>query len=64
VHTTDTDALVIGAGVSGLTTAIRLAETGLRIHIWTAEPSQVTTSAAAGAMWGPYLVEPIDPVRI
>lgn len=58
------DALVIGAGVSGLTTAICLAEAGLRVHIWTAEPPQATTSVAAGAMWGPYLVEPIDQVRI
>lgn len=58
------DALVIGAGVSGLTTAICLAEAGLRVHIWTAEPPQHTTSVAAGAMWGPYLVEPIDRVRV
>src|SRR5262249_18059211 len=58
------DALVIGAGVSGLTTAICLAEAGLRVHIWTAEPSQQTTSVAAGAMWGPYLVEPVDRVRV
>jgi D-amino-acid oxidase len=58
------DALVIGAGVSGLTTAICLAEAGLRVRIWTAEPPQQTTSVAAGAMWGPYLVEPIDRVRV
>jgi D-amino-acid oxidase len=58
------DALVIGAGVSGLTTAICLAEVGLRVRIWTAEPPQATTSVAAGAMWGPYLVEPVDRVRI
>ncbi|WP_433533217.1 FAD-dependent oxidoreductase [Micromonospora sp. CA-263727] len=58
------DALVIGAGVSGLTTAICLAEAGLRVTIWTAEPPQQTTSYAAGAMWGPYLVEPIDRVRL
>jgi D-amino-acid oxidase len=58
------DALVIGAGVSGLTTAICLAEAGLRVHVWTAEPPKQTTSVAAGAMWGPYLVEPIDRVRV
>ncbi len=58
------DALVIGAGVSGLTTAIGLAEAGVRVRIWTAEPPQATTSVAAGAMWGPYLVEPIDRVRV
>ena len=60
----DIDALVIGAGVSGLTTAICLAEAGLRVTIWTAEPPQQTTSYAAGAMWGPYLVEPVDRVRV
>jgi len=61
---TDLDALVIGAGVSGLTTAICLAEAGLRVKIWAAEPPEQTTSYAAGAMWGPYLVEPVDRVRI
>ncbi|MFV2110266.1 FAD-dependent oxidoreductase [Micromonospora sp. LOL_015] len=61
---TDLDALVIGAGVSGLTTAICLAEAGLRVKIWAAEPPEQTTSHAAGAMWGPYLVEPVDRVRI
>ncbi len=61
---TGLDALVIGAGVSGLTTATCLAEAGLRVQIWAAEPPQATTSVAAGAMWGPYLVEPIDRVRV
>ncbi|MFY1637109.1 FAD-dependent oxidoreductase [Solwaraspora sp. WMMB335] len=61
---TDLDALVIGAGVSGLTTAICLAEAGLRVKIWAAEPPERTTSYAAGAMWGPYLVEPVGRVRV
>jgi D-amino-acid oxidase len=50
------DVLVIGAGVSGLTTAICLAEAGLRVTITAAEPPQQTTSVAAGALWGPHLV--------
>jgi D-amino-acid oxidase len=58
------DVLVIGAGVSGLTSAICLAEAGMRVGIYAAEPPQETTSVAAGAMWGPYLVEPIDRVRV
>jgi D-amino-acid oxidase len=60
----DVDALVIGAGVSGLTTAICLAGAGVRTRIWTARMPQATTSAAAGAMWGPYLVEPLDRVAV
>jgi D-amino-acid oxidase len=55
--------VVVGAGVSGLTTAVQLAEAGLRIRVLTAEPPEATTSMAAGAMWGPYLVEPVDKVR-
>jgi D-amino-acid oxidase len=51
------DALVLGAGVCGLTSAIRLAEAGLRVTIQAAAPPGQTTSAAAGAIWGPHLCE-------
>ena len=51
------DALVIGAGVCGLTTAICLAEAGLAVTIRAARLPPGTTSAAAGAIWGPHLVE-------
>jgi D-amino-acid oxidase len=47
------DALVVGAGVVGLTTAISLAEAGLRTHVLAAAPPQQSTSFAAGAIWGP-----------
>jgi D-amino-acid oxidase len=60
----DIDALVIGAGVCGLTAAVTLVEAGKRVRIWAAEPPQTTTSVAAGAMWGPYLVEPADRVAV
>ena len=50
------DVLVVGAGVSGLTTAICLAEAGLAVTVAAADPPLRTTSAAAGAIWGPHLV--------
>jgi D-amino-acid oxidase len=52
----DVDALVLGAGVIGLTTAICLAEAGLTVLLAAAEPPAETTSVAAGAIWGPHLV--------
>src|SRR5712691_5408400 len=51
------DVLVIGAGVSGLTTAVCLAEAGAAVTIAAATPPGQTTSAAAGAIWAPHLVE-------
>jgi D-amino-acid oxidase len=54
--------LVLGAGVVGLTTAVILAEAGHSVRVQAAEPPEVTTSAAAGALWGPWLVEPRDRV--
>jgi D-amino-acid oxidase len=50
------DILVIGAGVSGLTTAICLAEAGSDVTVAAADLPLLTTSAAAGAVWGPHLV--------
>src|ERR1700734_790031 len=47
------DAVVVGAGVVGLTSAISLAEAGLATRVVTAEPTATTTSAAGGAGWGP-----------
>ncbi len=46
--------LIIGAGVSGLTTAVCLAEAGLAVRVWADAPPAATTSAVAGAMWSPY----------
>jgi D-amino-acid oxidase len=50
------DVLVIGAGVSGLTTAICLAEAGCGVTVAAARRAPLITSAAAGAIWGPHLV--------
>ena len=57
MRNSDCDVLVVGAGVSGLTTGICLAETGLRTVIGAAAPPGETTSSVAGAIWGPHLVE-------
>ncbi|MFW3461328.1 FAD-dependent oxidoreductase [Streptomyces microflavus] len=53
--------VVVGAGVAGLTSAVVLAEAGVSVHV-IAEQVPGVTSLAAGAMWGPYLVEPKDKV--
>lgn len=53
---------VIGAGVSGLTCAVLLAERGDRTTIFAHEIGERTTSAAAGAIWFPYDAEPAEAV--
>jgi D-amino-acid oxidase len=53
----DPEILVIGAGVSGLTTAICLVEAGFRVRVLSQRPPLNTNSASAGASWGPYLFE-------
>lgn len=47
------DVFVIGAGVTGLTTAIVLAEAGHQVRLGTNQYPQKTTSGAAGAIWHP-----------
>jgi D-amino-acid oxidase len=49
------DVAVVGAGVSGLTTAVCLAEAGLRVHLLADRPRSDTTSYAAGAIWEVFL---------
>jgi D-amino-acid oxidase len=49
---------VIGAGVSGLTCGVLLAEAGFRTAIFAEEIGDRTTSAAAAAVWYPYDAEP------
>jgi D-amino-acid oxidase len=50
------DVLVIGAGVCGLSTAVVLLDAGLAVEVYAADPPHRTTSAAAGALWGPHMV--------
>jgi D-amino-acid oxidase len=53
---------VIGAGVSGLTCGVVLAERGQRTAIFTKQTGEQTTSGAAAALWFPYDAEPPDKV--
>jgi D-amino-acid oxidase len=54
--------LVIGAGVSGLTTALCLRRAGHEVTIWARELSPRTTSNVAAAVWLPFAVEGADVV--
>jgi D-amino-acid oxidase len=51
---------VLGAGVVGLTTAVRLLEAGCEVRVVTAAPVEATTSWVAAAVWFPTHVGPPD----
>jgi D-amino-acid oxidase len=55
--------LVIGAGVTGLTSAIRLREAGVEADVVAREPPGRTTSAVAAALWYPYRAFPPERVE-
>ena len=52
--------IVVGAGVVGLTCAVRLLEGGHRVDVVARDLPLETTSAVAAAIWYPYLAEPVD----
>lgn len=54
--------LVIGAGVSGLTTGLSLLRDGHEVTIWAKDLPPHTTSNRAAAVWYPYRAAPIDRV--
>lgn len=56
--TKDREILVLGAGVSGLSTGILLLKEGYRAHIWAKDLPPNTTSNIAAAFWYPYLCNP------
>jgi D-amino-acid oxidase len=53
---------IIGAGVSGLTCGLLLAEAGWPVRIMAEEIGARTTSAVAAALWFPYDAEPAEKV--
>lgn len=54
--------IVVGAGVVGLTCAVRLLEAGHRVDVVARDLPRETTSAVAAAMWYPYRALPQDRV--
>ena len=54
--------IVIGAGVIGLSCAVRLAEDGYEVAVLARDLPLETTSAVAAAIWYPYLAAPQDRV--
>ena len=53
---------MVGAGVLGLSCAVRLAETGHAVEVVARDLPASTTSAVAGGLWLPYRAEPADRV--
>ena len=58
----NSDVIVVGGGVVGLTTAVVLAESGSRVRVWAREPGERATSGVAGGLWWPYRIEPEERV--
>lgn len=54
--------IVVGAGVVGLSCAVRLLEAGHRVDVVARDLPRETTSAVAAAIWYPYLAFPQDKV--
>jgi D-amino-acid oxidase len=54
--------LVVGAGVVGLSCALRLLEAGHRVDVLARDLPLETTSSVAAAIWYPYLALPQDKV--
>jgi D-amino-acid oxidase len=55
-------AVVVGAGVVGMTTAVCLREAGVQADVVARDAPQDTASAVAAALWYPYRALPVDRV--
>jgi D-amino-acid oxidase len=51
------EVIVVGAGVSGLTTTLVLRRAGFPVRLFARDLPADTTSCNAGAIWGPHMVE-------
>jgi D-amino-acid oxidase len=58
----DQRVIVVGAGVIGLSCAVRLAEAGYDTHVLARDLPLESTSSVAGGLWMPYRAEPLDAV--
>ena len=56
--------IVLGAGVVGLSSAIRLSDAGFDVTVWADKVSPQTTSDVAAAIWYPYKAEPIEKMKV
>lgn len=56
--------VVVGAGVVGMTVAVRLAERGHRVDVLARDLPLETTSVVAAALWYPYQAQPQDRVNV
>lgn len=54
---------VVGAGVLGLSIALRLLERGHEVHVRASATGEQTTSSVAAALWYPYLAAPEQHTR-
>lgn len=57
-----TRVIVVGAGVVGLTCAVRLLESGVRVDVVARDLPRETTSSVAAGLWYPYRALPQDRV--
>ena len=55
--------IVVGAGVVGLTCAVRLLEAGHRVDVVARDLPLETTSVVAAALWSPYVNEQAHVLR-
>jgi D-amino-acid oxidase len=61
-HANGERAIVVGAGISGLSCAHELLAAGFEVEVWAREPATRSVSTVAAAFWYPYQVDPPERV--